>query len=206
MKPPKAAAAIVGHARREPVEEQDPGRKREGAGRPGPLRVPGSRAAGIAQRIGWLLAGLVLLLAVVLFVASRAGPQSAPPGPPIASALPSWGPLTLAQVARSAAAAAGEPHPTNAFWLLTRRSLAVAYITGQPEASAEADYLVGMHGMFSLRPGPTTLAGSRQVGSLMLVLVRGFDGRVVGRWVGNRNLTGLRSLGIPHTLSLGLGL
>jgi hypothetical protein len=173
---------------------------RDQASRSGPVRLPAEHQGGFGL-LAWAVAGVVLVAAIVFYVATHLygpSPAAAPP--------PAWGRLTLARVAMDASRAAGEPHPQGAVWVSTVRSVAVRYLSGAADDSAEADYLVVLQGRFRASPPSLVLPGSLSRGTRLAVLVRGFDGRVTGLFVTDRRLADLRRLGIVHPLPLGLHL
>jgi hypothetical protein len=165
---------------------------------PGPLTLPADRRDR-DPRWAWLVAAGVILLGLILFALTR------PPGPALGRPVPppSWGPLTLRRVALDAARAAGDAHPRQAFWVSTRKGDALALLTGQPSDSPEAVYLVLLRGHFR-QGGEGWLAGSLPAGPHLVVLVRGFDGLVVGRGIVGDPPPDLARLGIVRPLPLGL--
>lgn len=167
----------------------------------GPIRVPRTRPTGLAL-LGWVITAFVLLVAVLIYAGTHAnrGPAA------LQAAPPTWGTLTLSGIALRAARQAGDAHPTAALWVATARMRAVPYLTGRPDSNAEADFLVSMAGSFHAATVPAALPGSLSAGKRLVILVRGFDGRVTGRFITNRRLSTLRQLGIVHTLALGFHL
>ncbi len=184
-----------------PTKVKGTSRQPASSGRPsGPVHVP-RRRRGVPL-LGWIMVGVVTLLALLLYIGTRQyapSPLNAPP--------PTWGPLTLAQVAVRASRAAGEVRPTGAVWVSTLRMDAVPYLTGRSSSNPEADFLVALRGHFHASgPVGVRLPGSLLQGNRLVLLVRGFDGHVTGLMITDRPLARLRGLGIVHPLSLGLGL
>lgn len=166
---------------------------------PGPMIVPGAGGRGVTGPLGWIVMGAVVLIALVIYVATRA----AAPGVPSDAPAPTWGTLTLSRVALNAARADGEPHPTHGLWVATQRMYALPYLTGTASDSGEAEYVVAMQGRF--HTAAHALPGSRRGGSHLFLLVRGFDGQVDGALVTDRGYD-LKQLGPVHPLWLGLHL
>lgn len=171
----------------------------EGVRRPGPIRVP-ARLRGRSALVGWAVSLAVILLALVVYVFTRPpAPSSLHAAPP-----PTWGSLSLKQVALTEARAAGDPHPTAANWLFSHRDRVLQVLTGSPGASAQAEFVVFLTGSFRGNALRARLPGSQPAGHRLILLVSAFDGRVTGTLVTDQPLPGLTSLGIVHPLRLSL--
>ena len=169
---------------------------------PGPIRLPRPTGSPAARRLGWPVATLVVLLAVVFYFGTR------PPLHVRSAPQPRWGKTTLAQVARGGAKAAGEAHPRHATWMFGYRNQILAALTGHAGHGSEAEYVVVMQGTFHSPPtgGAHTaplLPGSAARGSQLVLLVRAFDGRLRDQWLGSRVPAALGQVGIVRPLSLG---
>jgi hypothetical protein len=165
----------------------------------GPLPLPpGYRSRD--PRWAWAVSLAVVALALALYVFTRPPTLGAEQGAP----QPTWGALTLAHVAQSAATAAGEAHPRNAVWLFAARGAALGALTGTATQDAEAEYVVMMIGQFQLDPS-AALAGTSTRGSRLVVLVRAFDGTVTGEMATDADLTpALSRVGSFHPLRFSL--
>ncbi len=176
------------------MAEDDP--EHEAASGPVDLPSEGRRPSSLRA---WLISFGVLLLAVVIYGVSR---------PPSIGQLhtvppPTWGHLTLAAIAKTEAAEAGDAHPQSAVWLRTTRYQALPLLSGVTTTSADAEFLVALHGQFHAAPNWTLLPHSLQSGPYLVLLVFGFDGSVNARTILAR-LPNLSTLSTVETLHLGL--
>jgi hypothetical protein len=145
----------------------------------------------------------VVALALILYFVARPLGQ----GTPSAARAPSWGAVTLAQVAVRAAQADGETRPSGATWLPAQRSAAIAAL-GLPATAAgatpdEADFVVVMRGRFTQGRGAGALPGSEAQGGYLVAFVRGFDGKLHGSLIrAGDPAEALARIGLSHPLRL----
>ncbi len=171
------------------VEDQD--RQRSG-----PIPLPSSSAQ--RRWRPWLVTVAVVFCLLLLYAFTRPATVNQARN----AAPPTWGRLTLAQVALRASGQAGETRPRDALWLRTQRSAALRVLTGTTSDNYEAEFLVALQGHFQLGPGTEDrLAGSLASGPNLIILVRAFDGVVDGRTVLSR-LPGIGVLGVERPLRL----
>lgn len=166
--------------------------------RPGPITLP-PRSAKLGTRAGWAVAAAVAVLAAVIYFVTR-------PTVPLrqATPAPTWGTLTLTQVALTQARRAGDAHPRQATWLSTYLNQALAVLAPGTTSSSEAVFVVTLHGQFQPAASAGALHGSLARGPVLILLVAGFDGAVDGWQVTSAPPPGLASLGVSHRLALGL--
>ena len=198
--PPSEHESVWGSAHDGPRLPASPDpQDQEAVRQPGPIRIP-ARLHGRSALVGWAVSLAVVVLALVVYVFTRPpSPASLHAAPP-----PTWGSLSLKQVALTEARAAGDPHPKAASWLFSHRDRVLRVLTGNPGASAQAEFVVFLTGSFRGNALGARLPGSQPAGHRLILLVSAFDGRVTGTLVTDQPIPGLTSLGIVHPLRLSL--
>lgn len=186
-------------------EPQGGGPPPDGAARPGPLTLPpGHRPRD--PRWAWGVSVAVVILGLVLYAIVHSGGGGSNP---LVATPPSWGPLTLRQVAIATGRATGGRRPRSASWLSAQRgqaleALGLPQTAGTPSANpAEADYVLILTGDFR-GPGERPLPGSAASGPYLVAFVRGFDGHVTATLVSATNpAPALAHAGLLHPLPVG---